>query len=261
MSTPTLILDCDGVLADTERDGHLVAFNMMFEELGVPLHWDDETYAELLLVGGGKERLMKFLTPELAESLGMQSDEKNRRDVVAHWHSVKTRIFRELVGRGDVPPRPGVARLIKQALGAGWKVAVASTSARESVSSVLDSVVGPEVAGEVRIFAGDIVAHKKPAPDIYLLALRELGSDPMATIVIEDSGVGCRSGVAAELAVVVTVSGYTSGDDFSGAVLVVTDLGEPEEAARVLADPLHRVAQKDVTVDVDLLGEILASPR
>ena len=52
-----LIFDCDGVLADTERYGHLVAFNQTFEEFGLPVRWSVAEYQEKLKIGGGKERM------------------------------------------------------------------------------------------------------------------------------------------------------------------------------------------------------------
>ncbi|RMB61553.1 HAD-IA family hydrolase [Tessaracoccus antarcticus] len=257
MSTPTLLLDCDGVLADTERDGHLVAFNHMFEELGVPIQWDDSTYADLLRVGGGKERLMSFLTAERAAALGMSDDADSRLDVVGQWHVVKSRIFRELVADGALAARPGVARLIHEGLEAGWCLAVASTSAVASVESVLTSVVGGDAARCVKVFAGDVVERKKPAPDIYLHALRGLGSDPANTVVVEDSGVGCRAAVSAGLPVVVTLSGYTAGEDFTGAAVVLTDLGEPSAPARVVDDPARLAPNGDAVVDLAFLRRVI----
>ncbi|MGV8847274.1 HAD-IA family hydrolase [Tessaracoccus sp.] len=257
MSTPTLLLDCDGVLADTERDGHLVAFNKMFDELGVPIQWDDATYANLLRVGGGKERLMSFLTPEQASALGMPDDEDSRLDVVGQWHMVKSRIFRDLVADGALAPRPGVARLIHEGLDAGWCLAVASTSAVASVESVLASVVGEDVARSVRVFAGDVVGRKKPAPDIYLHALGGLGSDATNTVVVEDSGVGCRAAVSAGLPVVVTLSGYTVGEDFTGAAVVLTDLGEPSAPARVVDDPSRLGLGGETLVDLAFLRRVI----
>lgn len=261
MSIPTLLLDCDGVLADTERDGHLVAFNKMFDELSVPVHWDDDTYADLLRVGGGKERLMSFLTAERADSLGFGADEDSREEVVAQWHQVKSRIFRDLVAAGALAPRPGVARLIREGLDAGWSVAVASTSAVASVQSVLASVVGSVVSGSLPVFAGDVVERKKPAPDIYLHAMRGIGADPKSTVVIEDSGVGCRSAVAAGLPVVITVSGYTGAEDFTGAALVVTDLGEVSTPARVIDDPYGLVGAADAMVDLAFLRRVIDGHR
>ncbi len=171
-----LILDCDGVLADTELHGHLVAFNQVFEEFGLPVRWSAGEYREKVRIGGGKERLASLLTPEFIAAAGLPADAAGQQAAVAAWHRRKTEIYTGLVARGAVPPRPGVARLVGEALTAGWLVAVASTSAEPSVRATLARAVGEETARDrVAVFAGDVVPRKKPAPDIYLLALRTLG--------------------------------------------------------------------------------------
>lgn len=221
---PALILDCDGVLADTERSGHLPAFNAMYAEFGVPVRWSDEQYAELLRIGGGKERMRTLLTSEFVAAHGYPPDAAGQDELIATWHRRKTAIYTEMVDRGDLPARPGIARLVKDAYDAGWALAVASTSAEASVRAVLVHAVGAELAVHVSVLAGDVVPHKKPAPDIYLLALERLGTGTDDAIVVEDSGNGVAAAVAAGLRTVVTVSAYTGGDDFTGAVLVVPDL-------------------------------------
>lgn len=255
MTKNLLIFDCDGVLADTERDGHQVAFNAMFDEVGVPLHWSDDEYAELVKIGGGKERLASVMTPELRAQLGVSQDDERLRQMLASWHQIKTRIYKELVAGGALPGRPGIRRLIAEADANGWAIAVCSTSARESVAAVLEHAVGAELAQHVQIFAGDIVLHKKPAPDIYLLALRTLGADAQNTVVVEDSGIGCQSAVAAGLATIVTVSAYTTNDDFDGAVLVLSDLGEPGHPMDILENP--RGIPTGDFVDLSLLNRVL----
>jgi HAD superfamily hydrolase (TIGR01509 family) len=224
---PALIFDCDGVLADTERDGHLPAFNQTFAEFEVPVRWSDTDYAEKVKIGGGKERMRSILTPQLATELGLPLESDTWGDTILAWHKRKTAIYTERVAAGVLPGRPGIRRLVEEAAAAGWTLAVASTSADESVRAVLSHAVGPELAERFRVFAGDIVPAKKPAPDIYLHATRELGADPAATVVIEDSANGLRAALAAGLVTVVTVSSYTAQEDFTGAALVVSDLGEP----------------------------------
>lgn len=236
---PFLIFDCDGVLADTERAGHLPAFNQTFEEFGLSAHWSDDDYAEKLRIGGGKERMASLLTPEFVAANGLPADEDGQREVLAQWHRRKTAVYTELVESGALPARPGIARIAGQADASGWGLAVASTSAEASVKAVLEHAVGPGLAARFRVFAGDIVPRKKPAPDIYLLALDELGADPDATVVIEDSGNGVEAAVAAGLRTLVTVSSYTTDEDFTGASLVVSSLGDDSEPAEVIADPLH----------------------
>jgi dihydroxyacetone kinase phosphoprotein-dependent L subunit len=236
MVTSALILDCDGVLADTELHGHLVAFNQTFEEFGLPVRWSVDDYKQKVLIGGGKERLASLLTPEFVAAAGLPADAEGQRAAVAAWHRRKTEIYLDLVARGAVPPRPGVARLVGEALAAGWLVAVASTSAAPSVRATLARAVGAETARQVTVFAGDVVPAKKPAPDIYLLALRTLGVPPGRAVVVEDSRNGLLAAVGAGLTCLVTVNEITAGEDFGEAAMVVSSLGDagPGGAAAVL---------------------------
>jgi HAD superfamily hydrolase (TIGR01509 family) len=222
---PTLIFDCDGVLADTERDGHRPAFNQAFAEAGLPITWDEEEYGRRLKIGGGKERIASLFPDADAE-----------RERIAALHKRKTAIYREIVRSGHLPGRPGIARIVGEALAAGWTLAVASTSAEESVREVLEHVVGAETAAHFAVFAGDVVPAKKPNPGIYLLALDELGVSRADALVIEDSRNGLHAANRAGLLCVVTLSSYTRDEDMSEAVLVVTSLGDPGSPARVVAN-------------------------
>lgn len=222
-----LIFDCDGVLADTERDGHRVAFNHVFAEQGVGFAWTAERYADALQTAGGKERLRALLTPQFLEQHGMSGDDAAVDELVAVWHKRKTEIFVSMLAAGEIPPRAGVRRLAEQAAESGWRLAVASTSAHVSVRSVLDHVMGPDLARDFTVFAGDDVGAKKPAPDIYLLALSRMQMSPSEAVVIEDSAIGVRAARAAGVRVVATTSAYTAEEDLSAARVVVDSLGEP----------------------------------
>ncbi|WP_433279452.1 HAD-IA family hydrolase [Pseudonocardia xinjiangensis] len=235
---PALVFDCDGVLADTERYGHLPAFNATFEEFGLPVRWSEAEYGEKLLVGGGKERMATMLTPDFLAAAGLPSDPGELAEHLASWHRRKTEIYTGIIAGGSIPPRPGVRRIAEEAADAGWSLAVASTSAEVSVYSVLAHVMGDALAGRFAVFAGDVVPHKKPAPDIYLLAVSELGVSPDDVVVVEDSRNGMLAALDAGLACVVTPSSYTGGEDFTGATLVVSSLGDRQETTRVLDDPL-----------------------
>jgi beta-phosphoglucomutase-like phosphatase (HAD superfamily) len=135
-----------------------------------------------------------------------------------------------------LPGRPGVARVVREAVEAHWQLAVASTSAEESVRAVLDSVVGKEMAAHFLVLAGDIVPKKKPAPDIYLLTLERLQVSPEKALIVEDSRNGLLAAVAAGIRCVVTLSSYTWEEDMSEALLVVSDLGEPGIPMKVIAN-------------------------
>jgi HAD superfamily hydrolase (TIGR01509 family) len=256
-----LIFDCDGVLADTERDGHLPAFNQTFAEFGLPVHWSEQQYGDKLTIGGGKERMASLLTPEFVRRAGLPTDPARQHELVAVWHARKTAIYTERVAAGALPARPGVRRLIAEALDAGWALAVASTSAEQSVRAVLEHVAGRQDAGRFAlVLAGDVVPHKKPAPDIYQLARECLGLEPSHALVIEDSRNGLEAASGAGLRCVITVNAYTKDQDFSGAALVVSSLGDPGgERSRVLANR-SRAAPGDWVSLADL-EVCLESPR
>jgi HAD superfamily hydrolase (TIGR01509 family) len=255
---PALVLDCDGVLADTERYGHLPAFNQTFAEFGLPVRWSVREYREKVRIGGGKERMASLLTPEFVAAAALPVDAAEQQAIIATWHRRKTEIYTGLVAAGAVPPRPGIARVVGEALAAGWPVAVASTSAEASVRATLERAVGTGQAGAVRVFAGDIVPHKKPAPDIYLLVLDSLGIPADRVVVVEDSRNGLVAATGAGLTCVITVNDFTADEDFSEAALVVSSLGDPGgETATVLAN--HGQAKPGDWITLADLASVLVS--
>ena len=217
---PTLLLDCDGVLADTEKYGHLPAFNAAFADLGLGFEWMLDEYAELVKIGGGKERLAYYFAqhPELAGDHQVE-------ELVTELHRAKTRNYIELIESGSIPGRPGIRRLVDEVKALGWNVAVASTSALASVEAVISTALTP---GSVdAVYAGDMVKAKKPAPDIYLMAMKGVGADPTSTVVVEDSETGATAAYNAGLPHVVTHSALSAHESFPHASLIVSDLGEP----------------------------------
>jgi HAD superfamily hydrolase (TIGR01509 family) len=232
-----IIFDCDGVIADTERYGHLPAFNQTFKEFGLPVHWSEEEYGVKLKIGGGKERMASLLTGEFVREAHLPTDAEEQRNMLAAWHKRKTAIFKEIVNSGRLPGRPGIARIVEEAIAKQWKLAVASTSAEESVRAILEHAVGQEHAAHFEILAGDIVPKKKPAPDIYLLTMERLQTRPEEAIVIEDSRNGLLAAIGAGLRCVVTLSSYTVNEDMQEAILVVSNLGDPD-------NPMHIIANK-----------------
>jgi len=247
-----LIYDCDGVLGDTEQHGHLPAFNRMWQDLGVPWQWTVEEYGRKLKIGGGKERMSSlFAEPEFLQVYVPPPDLRECKAVVAAWHRHKTAIFRDLVVSGRIPPRSGVKRLAEEAIGRGWILAAASTSAAESVEAMLRYTVGESTAARFSlVLTGDVVKAKKPAPDIYLLAAQELAVATADCVVIEDSNNGLAAAVSAGMKCVVTVSGYTCEEDFSQAEIVLSCLGDPGgEVCRVLANRSRACPGEYFTVD------------
>jgi HAD superfamily hydrolase (TIGR01509 family) len=208
-------------LAETERDVHRISFNKAFKDQGLTCEWSVEEYGVLLQTGGGKERMTVYFNDKgWPESV----PEAERQDFVKNLHKIKTAGFKDIVMSGAVPLRPGVERLVDEALKNGVKVAVCSTSNEDAVTTIVRELLGEDRLAQMPIFAGDVVPKKKPAPDVYLLAAEKLGVDPARCWVVEDSEIGCAAGVAAGMKVVVTKSVYTEEEDFAGAQTVIKDL-------------------------------------
>jgi HAD superfamily hydrolase (TIGR01509 family) len=216
-----LIFDCDGVLVDTERDGHRAAFNAAFRAEGLATVWPEDRYGELLTTGGGKERMRRHY-----DETGWPVAEPDRDALILRLHLAKTDLFMQLIEQGALPLRPGVARMVDAALAAGLKVAVCSTSNERAVATVVRVMLGKDRAARITIFAGDAVARKKPDPAIYTLAAATLGLTPAACVVIEDSNIGLRAARGAGMRCIVTRSTYTRDEDFTGADRVVDDLDQ-----------------------------------
>ncbi len=234
--SPALIFDCDGVLADTERFGHLPAFNQTFRVFNLPVQWSEPEYGVKLGIAGGKERMASLLTPDFIARAGLPDDPEALKAQVAAWHKYKTEQYKAIIREGRLPARPGIRRVAQAARAAGWALAVASTSAEESVRGVLEYAVGSALAADFLVLAGDVVPRKKPAPDIYLLALERLGLPAEKCLVVEDSRTGLLAATAAGLRCVVTLSSYTVDEDMSEALLVLSDLGDPGAPMHVLAN-------------------------
>jgi HAD superfamily hydrolase (TIGR01509 family) len=223
-SLDAILWDMDGVLAETERDAHRVAFNQVFDSENLNTDWDVESYGKLLEVGGGKERMTAHWNAVGWPDSLKELDDATKQQKVKEFHLQKTDLFNDLIGQGVVPLRPGVERLIDEAMAAGKTLAVCSTSNEKAVTNLVKILLGETRASEMTIFAGDIVANKKPAPDVYNLAVDTLELDKSRCLIVEDSGIGWGAAKAAGIACIVTKSVYTAHEDFTGANLVVTDL-------------------------------------
>lgn len=222
-----LIFDVDGTLAETE-DAHRLAFNAAFDAAGLDWEWDEALYLKLLEVTGGKERIRHYTGTAGLPSLSQAA--------VAALHADKTERYVAHVARGRLGLRPGIARLMREARGAGVKLALATTTSLPNVESLLAATLGREAVGWfAAIGAGDMVAAKKPAPDVYRLVLERLRADPARCVAFEDSENGVASARAASLPVVVTVSRYTAHQRFPDALAVLDHLGEPDEPCRAIS--------------------------
>lgn len=227
-----VIFDVDGTLADTEPEGHRVAFNRAFDEFGVDWFWSYEVYGELLKITGGKERIRAYAATHAPELYG-------RIDLdtwIARLHALKSEIYSTMMLSGRIPLRPGIARLIQDLRQAGIRLAIATTTTPSSLNALVMAHFGRDMTTLFDVIgAGDVVPHKKPAPDIYQWVLQRLELPASACLVIEDSLPGVASATAAGLPTIVTVSAYTGRDRFDDALAVLSDCGEPGAPMRQLA--------------------------
>ncbi len=243
MDLRALIFDVDGTLADTE-EAHRQAFNAAFRDAGLDWSWDQALYRELLAVTGGRPRLRQYIE----RTLGLS--EADADAMAGPIHARKSEIFQSDLTGGRVPLRPGVERLLREARGHGLRLAVATGSSRGNLAALLTGTIGAEAVDWFEVVgAADSVAALKPAPDIYHWVLGRLDLPAAACLAVEDSTAGVRAAGAAGVPVIVTECAYTSGDDFTGAVAVLADLGEPDRPFAVH----HGDAAGRTCVDVALL--------
>jgi len=247
-----LLFDVDGTLADTEKDGHRVAFNRAFADAGLDWDWSPELYGELLAVTGGKERIRHYLDR-------YNTDFEAPADLdefIRGLHAAKTDHYTRMLSEGAIPLRPGVRRLLEEAREAGLRMAVATTTTPANVEALLTHAIEPGAMAWFEVIAaGDIVPAKKPAPDIYHWAMQEMGLAPDECIAFEDSRNGILSSRGAGLKTIVTVNDYTADDDFSDAVIVLDQMGEPDQPFSVLAGDAGGASH----LDLDLVRRLHAA--
>ena len=239
MNLSALLFDVDGTLADTERDGHRLAFNAAFRDYGLDWEWDVTLYGKLLAVTGGKERIRHY-TDTFRPDYRPPADFD---DLIVMLHRAKTRHYTELLEQGNIPMRPGVKRLLLEARHAGLRLGIATTTTPANVTTLLKCSLADDAVDWFEVIAaGDIVPAKKPAPDIYQWALQQMQLPAAACFAFEDSANGIRSSLAAGIKTLITINDYTSGHDFKGAAAVISDLGEPGAQPQIISGSLHGAA-------------------
>jgi len=238
-----LLFDVDGTVSDTERDGHRVAFNQAFSEVGLDWHWSVETYGRLLEVTGGKERIRHFIdTFQPAFDLPEDLD-----GFIRKLHQTKTRHYLALLESAAIPLRPGIKRLLIEARAAGLRLGIATTTTPANVTTLLTATLGAGSIGWFDVIAaGDVVPNKKPAADIFRYCLQQMNLTADECLAFEDSENGLRSSIGSGLKTIVTINGYTAGQNFTGAVIVLDQLGEPDAGFTVLAGDAGGASYVDV---------------
>ncbi len=217
-----IFFDQDGVIIDTERDGHRVSFNMTFKEYGFTDEWSVDYYHDLLQIAGGKERMKHHLQ---TKGFSKPVPPEQVDDLIKDMHKRKTALFVELIESGKLPLRPGIHRFMKEAMDAGLMVGVCTTSNEQAAKAITERIL-KDIKFDI-VLAGDVVSHKKPDPEIYNLALSKTGLKPGEVVVVEDSKNGVIAAKAAGTHVVVTTNYYTEKEDVSGGDIIITCLGDP----------------------------------
>ena len=222
MALKALIFDVDGTLAETE-ELHRRAFNKVFPDFGLDWNWDQTLYRHLLNVTGGKERIASYM-----DECGIAANDPLRAQN-AEIHAAKTKFYTGYVLSGELELRPGVTRLMNEAIEAGIAVTIATTTSLANVKALLETNFSAEIVEAIQIIgAGDMVDNKKPAPDVYNIVVEQLGFAPDECIAFEDSRNGLLSAMAAGIPALITPGIYTDDHDFASAVCVVNNLGEPD---------------------------------
>lgn len=219
-----IFFDMDGTIVDTEKDGHRVAFNKAFQQTGLNAEWSIPEYSQLLQVAGGKERMKFYFRGKGKKYL---SRDVMTEEFIQQLHQLKTKIFISMIESGELPLRPGIKRIMKEANEEGIKIGICTTSNEKAAQAIADTLL--KDIDMSFILAGDIVRNKKPAPEIYNLALQEAGVTNTEAIVIEDSGNGVIAAKRARLKVIATINEYTKDEELSQADLVLTCLGDEQE--------------------------------
>ncbi|MGY6528373.1 MAG: HAD family hydrolase [Cyanobacterium sp.] len=231
MNLKALIFDVDGTIAETERDGHRIAFNLAFNQLDLPWQWDVDFYGSLLEIGGGKERFTHYLN-------NYQSDfnlPSSLEEFVQNVHKIKNKYYAQLVQDKTIKLRTGVKRLMTEAHEKNVRLAIASTSAVKNVKALLDGTCNPEMISWIEVIAaGDMVENKKPAPDIYELALEKLNLSPEECATIEDTNQGLVAATRANIKTIITVNDYTKEQKFDSAMVVLDSLGDNKNPCQMM---------------------------
>lgn len=265
MTLRALIFDVDGTLAETERDGHRVAFNHAFSDAGFDWYWSETFYSDLLGIGGGRERIVSFLKHYQTDISLHDAEETSK--LIDELHQAKAKNFRNIVKAGKVKLRPGIKRIMHEARQQGLQLAVATNCSPVSLNAICESQFGTtaENCFDV-IVTGDLLEHKKPDPQAYALALEKLDMKANECVAFEDSNIGLRSALSNGIATVVTVASYTEKEDFSGANLILSSLGEPLEIndhadardCSVLGGTESTLMQGHDHLSIDVLEKMLA---
>lgn len=253
-----ILFDVDGTLADTE-EFHRQAFNEAFTEFGLDWNWSREEYTDLLAISGGRERIRAYAETHLLPKLRPAA----LRELALRVHTRKSAIYRDKLCNGHIGLRPGVQRLLDNARTSGVHCAIATSTSTFNVETLMQHALDRPIAEYFEaVVTSDIVVDKKPSPAVYQYAMAELGLSPDLCIAIEDTASGNRAARAAGLKSVITTHRFTRHHDFSGASLVLDELGDPHQPFTVHSGNAHGTRYVDIALlDALLTGNYEPAPE
>ena len=250
-----LLFDCDGVILETE-ELHRLAYNEAFRHFNITIHqepvvWDVEYYDQLQnTVGGGKPKMFYYFRttregqfPSYGTDSPPPVTEEEQTLLIDQLQDYKTHYFTTLL-ETKATARPGVLELMDEALlDPTIAVGVCSAATKAAAVKTLEITLGPQRVQQLNVcILGDDVSTKKPDPLIYNTACQKLNVLPSQCIVIEDSLVGLRAAVAANMKCIITYTSSTANQDFykEGAVAKVPDLGSRNVNLESIFGPLRK---------------------
>ncbi len=246
-----ILFDVDGTLSETERHGHLVAMNRAFRTAGLDWRWSEELYSELLKIAGSAERIQHYIATYNPDYSHVNKDPDA---LVAEIIRYKNAGYRRIMASGKIPLRSGVERVLREIHCSDIRMGIATTTARQNVDDLLLKNIGGDVIDWFEVIAaGDIVLHKKPAPDIYVHALQQMDLQSDEVLAVEDSENGIHSALAAGISVLAVKSEYSKDHDLSGAKLLVDGWGTEDVPMSVL----HGDANGYSMINLQLMRQIV----
>lgn len=221
MKLNALILDVDGTIVET-ADVKRAAYNQAFAEFGIEMAWGRNIFKEILLNALPGRELEYFTILKYPEMLKTLENKGFLYEIPARQKV----IYRQMLEAGAATMRPGVARLLTDAVSRKIKVALCSTAPRHEYETLIHNQLGQNMVDALSnsVSAEDLCSYSRL--QAYCKTMHKLGVPATETVVIDDSPQGCAA-AALGASVVATPSIYMIGEKFAGARLTISDLGEP----------------------------------
>ncbi|GIR32467.1 MAG: haloacid dehalogenase [Deltaproteobacteria bacterium] len=207
MTLKAVIFGSIGSFSETSRI-QLESFNEALSQNGLKQQWDEKEYIEFLKIQGGLNRL-KQVFPESSPQ------------VLEKIHSDKTRLFQQKLAEGESFLRTGFEAFCEMLLQNNILIGLASTTFLDSIDAILKSL--NTISRENFAFIGHqgLTQRQKPDPEIYEIALREMGVKKDEVLAFEDTRLSLMSPIHAGIKTIAIPGELSNGQDFSEATLVI----------------------------------------